>query len=376
MDQTIVFASLGTVLIDNVVNVDAKVRQRRLGGGGLYAAAGARIWLSPEDVFLSVRGTKTELSRDMVEDLHRLSLDEYLWSQSGEGSILQSEIQYKAGQRSFRYLNPRPSTHLQSFPSTSLVHIAKHLHFCCSPKDLAVSLEQVSTYPRRPIIVYEPIPVACTPSHLEPLKAILPIVDIFSPNHRELRMFLDKETLEDPAVWIEGLTRMYHEYGAKTIIVRAGAHGSYVSNKDTALGKIGSSWIPPYSSEEAGFQVNDTTGAGNSFLGGLCAGLDRESSDVFRAAVYGSVSASFIIQQAGLPVLGHSEGGSELWNGERPGDRLQREPIDPPVADADSQRHAVLSMPPTHNIGRQTALETGYACSPRHGEPYLHWSNA
>jgi hypothetical protein len=76
-------------------------------------------------------------------------------------------------------------------------------------------------------------------------------------------------------------------------------------------------------------RVVDVTGAGNGFLGGLCAGLD-EGLDVrdgefeimwaglMIAVIWGSVAASFIVQQVGLPVLtssGDSRNRSEMWNG-------------------------------------------------------------
>ncbi|THU82476.1 hypothetical protein K435DRAFT_636774, partial [Dendrothele bispora CBS 962.96] len=74
-------------------------------------------------------------------------------------------------------------------------------------------------------------------------------------------------------------------------------------------------WLPPYwTPDKATQMVKNTTGAGNSFLGGLCAGLYLARDNVFRAARYGSVSALFIIQQAGLPLLDISETGEEYWN--------------------------------------------------------------
>ncbi|ESK90058.1 pfkb family carbohydrate kinase superfamily [Moniliophthora roreri MCA 2997] len=334
MGQPIIFATLGTFLIDNVIYADEGLQERHLGGGGLWAAAGARIWLPLKDVFLSARGSRDGIPEDMVKELRAISsiiLDEYLWLQTGtdSDSILQSETKYKARIRSFRHLNPRPFSILQSFPSTSPVHTAKYLHFCCSPEDLSTSLEHISTYQTRPVVVYEPMPISCTPSRLDALKRVLPSVNIFSPNHEEIGMFLsesygDEDTPEDIRRRVERLTRVYHDYGAKSIVVRAGAQGSYVSNMDPAFGKVGCSWLPAYWTSDEALQVKNTTGAGNSFLGGLCAGMNREENDVVRAAAYGSVSASFAIQQAEVPIFGHSEDGAETWNGEHPRDRLRR----------------------------------------------------
>ncbi|THU78957.1 Ribokinase-like protein, partial [Dendrothele bispora CBS 962.96] len=178
----------------------------------------------------------------------------------------------------------------------------------------------------RSLVVYEPIPSACSPDHYSALRDVLPNIDIFSPNHEELELFFDiSERIphHDFCQRIESYCETYHDLGAKTIIVRAGSHGSFISNRNEAFGKIGSEWLPPYwTPDEATQMVKNTTGAGNSFLGGLCAGLYLAGDDVFRAARYGSVSASFIIQQAGLPLLDISETGEEYWNGESAEERL------------------------------------------------------
>lgn len=40
--------------------------------------------------------------------------------------------------------------------------------------------------------------------------------------------------------------------------------------------------MPAYWKEEEKEEVRDVTGAGNSFLGGLIAGLEKEGGDIFR----------------------------------------------------------------------------------------------
>ena len=41
------------------------------------------------------------------------------------------------------------------------------------------------------------------------------------------------------------------------------------------------------------------------------------------AAAWGSVAASFAVEQVGLPVRGESADGAETWNGVRVGERLE-----------------------------------------------------
>lgn len=58
----------------------------------------------------------------------------------------------------------------------------------------------------------------------------------------------------------------------------------------------------------------DATGAGNAFLGGFTIGL-HVSGGLTEAVVRGSVAASFVIEQFGLPQL-TVNGAAKLWNGE------------------------------------------------------------
>jgi bifunctional ADP-heptose synthase (sugar kinase/adenylyltransferase) len=67
--------------------------------------------------------------------------------------------------------------------------------------------------------------------------------------------------------------------------------------------------------------VLDTTGAGNAFLGAFGAKL-AETGDPIMAAASGTVAASFVVEQFGLPRL-TTQGSSELWNGQDPDERLQ-----------------------------------------------------
>lgn len=69
-------------------------------------------------------------------------------------------------------------------------------------------------------------------------------------------------------------------------------------------------------------KVVDPTGGGNGFLGGLAVALARGKC-IEEAATWGSVAASFAIEQVGLPVLGSDEQGGEVWNGKSVGGRLE-----------------------------------------------------
>jgi len=88
-------------------------------------------------------------------------------------------------------------------------------------------------------------------------------------------------------------------------------------------------WFPAYHRGGGGVggpgaasKVVDPTGGGNAFLGGLAVALARGKA-VEEAAVWGSVAASFAIEQVGVPALGRDEDGNETWNGVRVENRLR-----------------------------------------------------
>ncbi|KAL1876509.1 hypothetical protein Daus18300_002753 [Diaporthe australafricana] len=82
-------------------------------------------------------------------------------------------------------------------------------------------------------------------------------------------------------------------------------------------------WIPAFfTRDDAAEKVVDPTGGGNTFLGGLAVALARGKT-MEEAAGWGSIAASFAIEQVGVPELGRDDDGEETWNGARVQDRLE-----------------------------------------------------
>ncbi|KAG7570951.1 hypothetical protein FFLO_01149 [Filobasidium floriforme] len=198
-----------------------------------------------------------------------------------------------------------------------------------------------------PELIWEPFPMNCTHREWPEHAALLPRMTVFSPNHVESLALLGKipspytsdeelegllgewgrvdEVLEEVGkellrVMLEGGSGSTRHRGwERGVVIRCGSKGCLLF---TANGIAG---LPAYyteSTEDQG-QVVDVTGGGNAFLGGLVAGLaSRPGMTLVEAACYGSVSASFTIQQAGLPVLTKRDG-VEMWNGETSEHRLR-----------------------------------------------------
>ena len=81
-----------------------------------------------------------------------------------------------------------------------------------------------------------------------------------------------------------------------------------------------SAWISAYHTDSS--KVVDPTGGGNAFLGGLAVSFAR-GQDIVTAAKMGSITASFAIEQVGVPTLARNENGKETWNGVVVDDRIK-----------------------------------------------------
>lgn len=171
----------------------------------------------------------------------------------------------------------------------------------------------------RPMFIWEPVPDLCTPEELDNCRKALKYVDIISPNHGELGGFFGRGTDGPDRVdfrAIEELSSQWLESGIGPdgnggAVVRCGKDGCFVARRGERK------WMPAY--HQSADRVIDPTGGGNSFLGGLAVGLVRGKhgsimDNVEEGAMWGSISASFAIEQVGMPVLSHSDAG-ETWNG-------------------------------------------------------------
>ncbi len=66
------------------------------------------------------------------------------------------------------------------------------------------------------------------------------------------------------------------------VIIRSGAMGAYLLDKSDVIG----TWVEAFWTEANSDRVIDVTGAGNSFLGGLAAGLAKSRGDMKEGESY------------------------------------------------------------------------------------------
>jgi sugar/nucleoside kinase (ribokinase family) len=131
---------------------------------------------------------------------------------------------------------------------------------------------------------------------------VLRKVNIFFANEEEIKMLTQEANL------IKAGKRVLAS-GPKLVVTKKGEHGALVFGKNFVFGMLA---LPCE-------DVVDPTGAGDSFAGGFLGYLDKVGSlsrkDIRKAAVYGSVLASFAIEDFGFErfkTLTHQEIGARF----------------------------------------------------------------
>ena len=105
------------------------------------------------------------------------------------------------------------------------------------------------------------------------------------------------------------------------MVIRGSKYGALVIQVDTRANH----WVPAYwnwqsASDQA--HVVDVTGAGNAFCGGFAFGWIKTKGDAVESAYYGAVSASYTVEQMGVPQFSND---NNLWNnGPNPAERLSK----------------------------------------------------
>ncbi|CAE6539385.1 unnamed protein product [Rhizoctonia solani] len=297
-------------------------------GGGTYTTIGARIWLPASEV-----GQIVDRGVDFPFSVRR-QLDHYgseMWHfrDQPENKTTRAINRYTGDLRDFDYLTPRIRLTPKDLLGTPLESPCQ-IHFVCSPVRARQIMNDADMYGKddwKPFTIYEPIPISCIPEELPALKQILHRIDILSPNAEEALGLLSihKAGVHDPST-IEHAAARFLSFGVGKhssgyVIIRCGPMGAYAATLDAGIAK--GWWTPAYWTSQDEGAVVDVTGAGNAFLGGLSAGLHLSNGNVREAVLYATISAGYTIQQLGLPQVEY-EGAdrTELWNGDRPKERL------------------------------------------------------
>ncbi|SRR5579884_238893 len=302
---------LGGVRVDHAITASGEAAGPVEGGNCLFAAAGARLWgmtvavvtrvRSPWPDAWTMRAVAAGINMEAVhsvpgsgglssyfrydEDGQRRSLGRGEWV-AAAGTVLREELG-----------EPAPHTpeyeeaHAAVTPCGAEVPApfweAPVLGFLTAPlanqwswlTELARQ-HKTGTGPK-PLVLLDPYSTYMREASDGTLRRLFRQVDIVLPSEAELKSRYPGRTAQAAASQLVTL-------GARTVVAKLGAQGSIVTSPD------GSTLIPAFP-----VKAKDPTGAGDAFAGGLAAGW-LETGDVVQAALYGTVSASFVVEDFGL----------------------------------------------------------------------------
>lgn len=274
------------VILDDIVFPDGREEKSILGGGGVQTAFGMRLWTEDVGLFASVGKDFPPAHRKLLVDTG-INIDGMRTVDAP--TLRAAQIMDKDGDR--RHVWHVPLEALQChFPHRweylpERYRTADGYHLGIHPLeedlDFIVRLRQTGA-----CISVETFREAERQPTRDELRALLSLTDIFSSTRYEADSLLGRQS------YAEHIHQMI-TLGANMVVIRLGADGAAVGQK----GDPSIVYVPALP-----VVVKNTIGAGNAFCGGFLAGW-IEHHDLYTAAVCGTVAASFLLEQVGMPVL-------------------------------------------------------------------------
>jgi sugar/nucleoside kinase (ribokinase family) len=272
------------VIIDDIVFPDGRTKMGVLGGGGPQAAFGMRLW---SDSVALVAAVGSDLPQNVRADLEALEINLDGLYDLGLQTPRAWQVMEEDGRRTEIWrISAEAIKASLDCPWTRIpdrLQKAQAYHMCLEPlKPAFTFLSDVHTDGRM---------VSAETSELAPrivkpgeLEAFLENLDVFSPNISEAESLLGRAAPQE-------LIGQLLDAGAVCVALRMGAEGSLVAESRTRQ-MVHIPAVPT--------KVVDPIGAGNAFCGGFLVGW-RETGDLQTAGLFGAISASFLVEQIGLP---------------------------------------------------------------------------
>ncbi len=286
---------IGSVFIDDIVLPNGQTYMARLGGGVVHALMGAAIWNERPGIVATVgQGLPDESNQRLHQHLDTRGLVQLAIPQIRAWQLFEED-----GTRRELY---------RIKETLPFIRGAQPEHF---PEDYAQSqgyyllqgVDEIRSWRSalNGVVLWEPLQQIMTAENATSIRDVLHDchIDIISPNLVETRAIYGELSPDE-------LVNALLVDGAQTVALRMGTLGSIVANKDGERHHIDAVSIP---------QIIDQTGAGNTYCGGLLAGLIQKKS-LYEAGTMASVSASFCLEQVGVlsPALVHKANRDSRYN--------------------------------------------------------------
>lgn len=285
------FFSVGSIILDDIILHNGQTHMGVLGGGSTHAAMGMRVWADKVGLVSAIGdnfpgGLYDEMAGAFdLSGVRRLAIETPRAWQVIEANGSRTEV-FRSDFDEFIAVDPQPEELPESYYSARGVHLQ-----CAAPFPLLSWVDKLRSLGIG-LLLWEPWDVFLVPENRDKVRALLPEVDVFSPGLSEARRLT---RIQDP---LQIVAELLSE-GAPVVALRMGPDGSLVGSSKDAIRHV-----PAYPVET----LVDVTGAGNSYCGGFLVGLEA-TGDLFVAARYGAVSASFTLEQFGalVPIQGLRE---------------------------------------------------------------------
>ena len=271
------------IILDDIVYPNGRTAMAQLGGGGLYAACGMRLW--HDDVTLNAAvGADFDSSRLAPHGFDNRGLVVTELPTPRAWQVLEAD-----GRRT---QVPRVSAEdwfgqLVRVPAAQPISpTLKGFHFFgrgdAFEEQFVQSLVAANVFLSAELIVDEDT----TPAEMDMIKRCLPFFTIFSPGEPDAKVLVGERP---PKEQLRALAAL----GPRLVALRRGKAGSLIYDREADQFLR----VPAFPAE-----VVDVTGAGNAFCGGLLVGW-LETHDLRQAAAQAAVSAALTIAQIGPPVI-------------------------------------------------------------------------
>ncbi|MCD4671603.1 MAG: hypothetical protein K8R77_02970 [Anaerolineaceae bacterium] len=274
------------VIVDDIVFPDGRTQMGVLGGGGPQTAFGMRLW---SDSVALVAAVGSDLPQKVREDLETLEINLEGLYDLGLPTPRAWQVMEEDGRRteiwrvSSDVIKASLDCPWKRIPSA--LQTAQAYHLCLEPLKPAFSFLR-EVHASGSLVSVETSELAKRRLSQQEMEVFLSDLDIFSPNVAEA------ESLLGPVAPREMVTS-FLDAGAACVALRMGAEGALVAEARTRQVVH----IPAVQTT-----VVDPIGAGNAFCGGFLVGW-RETGDLQTAGLFGAISASFLVEQIGLPVF-------------------------------------------------------------------------
>lgn len=274
-----------SIIVDDLVFPDGRTQLGVLGGSGPQTAFGMKLWADsvglvggvgynfPAVAWAWLAQMEIDTAGIRVYPQHPTLRAWQIFEEDGRRTqVWRSQGQAIPDQLALRYEDLPPS-----------YRTARGFHYGVHPDHPNLAIAH-ALRDQGVVVGIEPFKHADHRLSEAELRALVSAAPIFSPNLYEV------ETMIGPGEPLAQAHRLAAA-GAAIVALRLGADGSLVH-----LAETGEMWrIPTYPAT-----VVDACGAGNAYCGGCLAGW-VQTGDLRLAGLYGAVSASFLVEQVGLP---------------------------------------------------------------------------